>query len=100
MTGVTVSDIIRASHVKPWKVSSNHERLNQYNGLPLVATLDALFDRGLITFDDSGRMMISRILKAEECKCLSLNGLRLLERPHDRTAEFLKFHREHVFNVR
>ena len=47
VTGSTTLDAIRASHIKPWRRSSNQERLDPYNGLPLVATLDALFDAGM-----------------------------------------------------
>ncbi len=33
--------------------------LDANNGLPLVATLDALFDRGFITFNDDGRVLFA-----------------------------------------
>jgi len=35
------------------------QRLDGANGLLLTAELDALFDRGLISFDDSGGMLVS-----------------------------------------
>jgi hypothetical protein len=43
-------ETIRASHIKPWWMATNEERLDPGNGLPLVATVDTLFDAGLITF--------------------------------------------------
>ena len=44
VTGSTTLAAIRASHCKPWRLATNAERLDSANGLPLVATLDALFD--------------------------------------------------------
>lgn len=43
----------QASHAKPWRTSSDQERLDPHNGLPLIATLGVLFDRGLIGFADA-----------------------------------------------
>lgn len=39
--------LLRASHAKPWKDSSDAEHLDVYNGLLLAVHLDALFDRGI-----------------------------------------------------
>ena len=45
-----------ASHAKPWAECANDaERLDVFNGFLLVANLNALFDRFLISFDDTGR---------------------------------------------
>ena len=59
LTGVSSPELLRASHIKPWSSSSNRERLDLFNGLLLAVHLDALFDRALITFQDSGEMLIS-----------------------------------------
>jgi hypothetical protein len=58
VTGCSLEDILRASHIKPWRCSNNDERLNPANGLLLTANLDALFDRHLISFDIDGRMTV------------------------------------------
>jgi len=50
-----------ASHCKPWRDSSNEERLNGENGLLLTPSIDHLFDRGFIGFDDSGELIISPV---------------------------------------
>ncbi|WP_245431366.1 HNH endonuclease signature motif containing protein, partial [Rhodoplanes roseus] len=42
MTGCEVEDVLRASHIKPWRDASDQERLDPRNGLLLSATLDAL----------------------------------------------------------
>jgi hypothetical protein len=50
-----------ASHCKPWRDSTNEERLNGENGLLLTPTIDHLFDRGFIGFEDSGTVIISPV---------------------------------------
>ncbi len=52
---------LRASHCKPWRDSDNAERLDGENGLLLTPTIDHLFDRGFISFEDSGRLIISPV---------------------------------------
>lgn len=59
VTGCAIPEMLRASHVKAWKDSTNKERLDSENGLLLAAHLDALFDRGLISFADDGAMHIA-----------------------------------------
>ncbi len=97
VTGTTILDAIRASHIKPWKDSSDDERLNPANGLPLIATLDALFDAGLISFALDGRLLVSKRIKSDQRMALGLNRRNLLRRPSRATAQFLEFHRKHRF---
>lgn len=59
VTGVTDTKHLRASHIKPWKVSSDEEKLNGCNGLLLAPHIDHLFDQGLISFSDAGDLLIS-----------------------------------------
>jgi predicted restriction endonuclease len=49
VTGCSQEQALRASHMKPWRCSTNQERLDSANGLLLTANLDALFDRFLIS---------------------------------------------------
>lgn len=51
--------VLRASHIKPWRDSSNVERLDRYNGLLLSPNLDAAFDCGLVSFADSGEILFN-----------------------------------------
>src|SRR5450756_2724403 len=50
-----------ASHCKPWRDSDNQERLNGDNGLLLTPSVDHLFDRGFIGFEDNGELIISPV---------------------------------------
>jgi hypothetical protein len=60
LTGITDTALLRASHIVAWKdCTSDAERLDVHNGLLLSALWDAAFDRGLVTFDDEGRPVLS-----------------------------------------
>ena len=56
------SRFLIASHIKPWKKSDNREKIDKYNGLLLLPTYDKLFDLGFISFEDNGKIIISKLL--------------------------------------
>jgi putative restriction endonuclease len=64
VTGLAVRELLIASHILPWGTHPA-ERLNVRNGLSLSRLHDAAFDRGLITFDDKLRLLLSLRLKNE-----------------------------------
>jgi len=45
VTNYSRNEILIASHIVPWKDSTNQERLDRNNGILLSPTYDALFDR-------------------------------------------------------
>ncbi|MBL9118153.1 MAG: HNH endonuclease [Verrucomicrobiaceae bacterium] len=98
VTGITIPELLRASHAKPWaKCDTDAERLNVFNGFLLCAHLDALFDQGLMTFDDQGSPIYSTKLDTENRSKLSLSPslkLRWITAQH---TPFLFWHRQHVF---
>lgn len=49
ITGMTVPDLLIASHIKPYYASDETERANPANGLLLNAFYDRAFDKGLMT---------------------------------------------------
>ena len=60
LTGIPFpSELLRASHAKPWSKATDAERLDPFNGLLLATHLDAMFDTGLISFDGHGRVITS-----------------------------------------
>lgn len=97
VTGCSVVEVLRASHVKPWRYSSNKERLDPHNGLLLAAHLDALFDAGLISFDNDGAMLISERISRKDREELRL-GHRLTNNPSEELKKYLEYHR-HEFGV-
>lgn len=62
ITGLSVPDILRASHISPW-AEDEKNRLNPENGLCLSATYDAAFDSHLISFDEHYRLVVSKEIK-------------------------------------
>jgi hypothetical protein len=96
VTGCKISSVLRASHVKAWRNSTNQERLDSNNGLLLAAHIDALFDCGLITFRDDGRMLVSKQVTDREKRILQL-GSSLSKKLTNGEKRFLHYHRESVF---
>jgi hypothetical protein len=56
-------NLLRASHIRPWKIANDSQRLDKFNGLLLSPNLDAAFDAGLIRFAEDGKSIISKSLR-------------------------------------
>jgi hypothetical protein len=87
------------SHIKPWRESSNEERLHGANGLLLTPTADDLFDRGFISFEDNGEVLISPIADVVSLRRM---GLDPQNPPHPLPLNtdqkhFLSHHRKEIF---
>tara|TARA_Y100001936_G_scaffold226829_1_gene246572 strand:- start:52 stop:744 length:693 start_codon:yes stop_codon:yes gene_type:complete len=88
--------ILIAGHIKPWRDSDNFERLDPYNGFLLLPNLDKLFDRGLISFKNTGEIIISDEIKQEHFDALGISKetkIKLFEQ----NKKYLDFHRENIF---
>lgn len=94
VTGYKDASMLVASHIKPWRASSNIERLDGYNGLLLLPTLDKAFDTGHISFSESGNLLISPLLQEPDklgiIKSMAVN----LTFEHQ---VYMEFHRDSVF---
>ncbi|MEO1236784.1 MAG: HNH endonuclease [Planctomycetota bacterium] len=99
LTGCKELRAIRAGHIKPWKDSTNEERLDPQNGIPLLATLDALFDCGLISFDDGGGLMISCELGESDRLQMGLSESALRQKLTRRQRGYLSYHREIIYRA-
>ncbi|KXY44797.1 hypothetical protein AT257_16245 [Bacillus cereus] len=71
--GMNLSELLVASHIKPWKDCNDKERIDFYNGLLLCPAHNAAFDGGYISFDDKGAIVISSLLNKQNMKLLMLN---------------------------
>ncbi len=97
VTGCSVTRVVVASHAKPWADSTDDERLDPNNGLPLVATLDKLFDAGLIGFDPvTGVMRVSSTVGAHDRMLLGVPAP-LRRKPNAKQSTFLRYHLDYVF---
>jgi hypothetical protein len=95
VTGCRIRDVLRASHIKPWReCTNNKERLDPDNGLLLCAHLDALFDKGLISFTSDGAMLTDDSITTIERDRLSLRG-NLKKQLTDGQKKYLAYHRSY-----
>lgn len=88
--------LLRASHAKPWADSSDQERLDPFNGLLLAVQYDAVFDRGLIAFDDSGSVLARPELSPETMALLRIEPGMRLRGMLPGHVPYLRVHRVHV----
>ena len=93
VTGCRQREVLRASHIKPWRQATHDERLNPCNGLLLSANIDALFDKFLLSFKDNGTMLLSERIPASERKLLQL-PVSLREKLKAEEMLFLAHHRK------
>lgn len=91
--------LLRASHAKPWSLADDNERLDPFNGLLLAVHYDALFDQGLITFDDEGGLVVSHLLSSETRKVMHLDGVTRLRFALPGHRDYLNFHRLRVASL-
>lgn len=89
--------LLRASHAKPWARANDSERLDPFNGLLLAVHLDAMFDTGLIAFDDVGQLLRSPHLDAAARDHFHLHGNLQLRSHTSGHLPYLRWHREHVY---
>lgn len=54
-----IKEILISSHIKKWSECSDSERLDVENGILLSPNVDSLFDKHLISFSDTGKLITS-----------------------------------------
>jgi hypothetical protein len=99
ITRVTREEHLRASHCKPWRDSTNEERLDGENGLLLTPNADHLFDRGFISFENSGLVLVSPVADPTSLRRMGLDPeeRRNVGRFTEGQRRYLEYHRENVF---
>lgn len=99
LSGINIPQLLVASHIVPWAADTNN-RLNPSNGICLNALYDKAFDRGLITFDNNYRTVLSNSIKNIENNrlLLEIQGKRLdLPEKFYPSQESLEYHRNNIF---
>ncbi len=106
LTGITVVQLLNASHIIPWHADPQR-RADPRNGLCLNVLHDRAFDRGLISFDEDWRLVLSARLRASNPTPMHRSALLDFEgqplQPPDRFKPdpvAMAYHREHVFDGR
>jgi hypothetical protein len=97
ITGIADKSFLVASHIKPWALSNDKEKLDSNNGLLLTPNLDRAFDRGLISFSSTGEILISKRLSVSVSKVLGINSTTYIGALNFAQQKYLKFHRENIF---
>ncbi|MEJ6080176.1 HNH endonuclease [Vibrio sp. 1-Bac 57] len=95
VTGVQdqTPSILIGSHIKSWADSSDEERMDGHNGLLLAPHIDKLYDKHLITFSKSGKILVSKLLNESVLIVWGID----IEKQYSLTDiqhEYMKWHRE------
>jgi len=97
VTRVEIAEVLIASHIVPWRESNDDERLDVENGILLTPNLDALFDRYLISFEESGEIIISEKLSYDELEKLGINKEMKLTKVSQGMKPYLRRHKEKFY---
>jgi hypothetical protein len=100
LTGVSDDRFLNASHIKPWRsCETNSERIDGANGLMLSPNADRLFDRGFVTFEQTGNLLVSSQISPSLLQRLGItDSTSFTTSPFsDKQESYLSFHRAHIF---
>lgn len=96
LCGVEKQNLLIASHIKPWADSEPEEKLDVNNGFLLCPNHDKAFDQGYISFDDTGKIMISNELSDADKIFLNITDDMKIK-ISEKTKGYLKYHRENIY---
>ena len=98
-TMVSDERLLVASHIKPWALSDDKEKVDSKNGFLFTPTFDRLFDRGFISFEDDKSMLVSPWISPMNQKRLGIYTGKIIDKLplDDKRKQYLKFHREYIF---
>lgn len=104
ITGLPLSDLLIASHIKPWKDSSDREKTDPHNGLCLNALHDKAFDKGYITVTPEYKVFVShKIIDVQDSVAveqyfLRYNGEKIaLPEKFAPDKHYLEYHNDKIF---
>jgi len=99
VTNCELHKILISSHIVPWSKSNEKERLDVGNGILLSPNLDSLFDKHLISFQDTGELIISTNIKDKDLELLGINRNMKLRTVFDDMKPYLSRHRETFYSM-
>lgn len=99
ITMINDERLLIASHIKPWAVSNDKEKIDPKNGFILSPLYDKLFDKGLISFTDDKRLIVSNWISPSNVKRMNLENDKYYSKiPIDaQRIAYLNYHRNYVF---
>lgn len=95
--GLNHPKLLIASHIKPWAKSNDYEKLDCENILLLCPMHDALFDKGLISFDRHGHILISKELNQQNLALMNIDKKNNINITSQRQQDYLDWHRKNIF---
>lgn len=96
-TGFSKTFALDACHIKNYSVCSEEEKVDAHNALCLMSNIHRAFDAGFISFDEEGKILISKELTEDDLFRLGLTGNERI-RLGGRRPDYLLYHRENIFN--
>jgi predicted restriction endonuclease len=98
VSGVGKQELLIASHIKSWKDSRVDERTDINNGLLLNPTYDALFDKHLISFEDSGKIILTSKVSDPDYEKLGVSKSDIIKNLSSGNKAYLEYHRGLISN--
>ena len=99
ITMINDERLLIASHIKPWAIATDSEKLDPKNGFMLSPLYDKLFDRGLMTFSEERRIVLSNWISPKNKERLGVKDGQFVQMLplDDARQSYMEFHRTSVF---
>jgi 5-methylcytosine-specific restriction enzyme A len=94
VTGFDKLNVLIASHIVPWAEADNNERLDVHNGILLSPTYDALFDRQLISFENTGKIILADSIERQAFEKIGVTGKERIQNLRSDNLLYLERHRD------
>lgn len=97
ITLISDDRLLIASHIKPWALSNDKEKIDPKNGFMFTPTIDRLFDRGFLSFTNDKRTILSPFLSNMTYSKLGISDNKLITHlPIEGREKYLEFHRSEI----
>ena len=90
MTRVQEPRVLRSGHIKPWVDSNVQEKVDHFNGLLLIRNFDALFNEGLLSFQNDGGILVSQHWGADDKRRMHITLELRLRTVHPESCRYLE----------
>lgn len=99
ITKIADERLLIASHIKPWAVSEDLEKIDHNNGYILSPMFDKLFDRGFITFTEDRRIHLSEKISKRTYDIIGIKENQFFQDlpMNAERLKYLDYHRKNVF---
>lgn len=93
VTGFDSLSLLIASNIEPWPEDDQPERQDIDNGILLSPTYDALLEQHLISFEDSGKILLSDTIEKTAFQKIGVTGKESIKNLNDYNLIYLDKHR-------